>query len=123
MLGSKQTERPCLHCERVRDPRNCENKQCNEWRTWFIDRWESVRKGAMQTYGSRGIPKTAISVGGVRYHHPDSIRRFLEKDPCLQCPWRENLCKEPCATKVLWLSEKEKISELEKRSHREAEEI
>ena len=34
---------PCLHCTRVKDPSNCENKTCKEWQAWFISRWEAMR--------------------------------------------------------------------------------
>ena len=35
---------PCLNCTRVKDPKNCENKNCPVWREWFIRRWEEMRK-------------------------------------------------------------------------------
>ena len=36
---------PCKTCTFVKDPKNCENKNCREWVQWFIDRWEAMRKG------------------------------------------------------------------------------
>lgn len=33
---------PCRTCVRVRDPENCENKRCNEWRRWFLRRWDLI---------------------------------------------------------------------------------
>lgn len=46
LARSNKTERksPCLACTRVKDPEECENKQCKAWRDWFIRRWEEVRK-------------------------------------------------------------------------------
>ena len=34
---------PCTDCERVANPRDCENKLCKDWRTWFICTWEAMR--------------------------------------------------------------------------------
>ena len=30
---------PCQGCKRVACPENCDSKDCNLWRRWFIDRW------------------------------------------------------------------------------------
>ena len=35
---------PCKGCTRVKDPRDCENKSCAEWREWWLKRWEAMRK-------------------------------------------------------------------------------
>lgn len=34
--------KPCDTCKRVRDPKDCENKQCKVWQQWFLDRWKEV---------------------------------------------------------------------------------
>lgn len=34
---------PCLTCSRVKDPGSCENKRCNPWRLWFLDRWAQLQ--------------------------------------------------------------------------------
>lgn len=36
--------KPCDRCTRVRDPENCENKNCVPWRQWYAYRWELLRK-------------------------------------------------------------------------------
>ena len=36
---------PCTDCTRVKDRAGCENKQCKEWRDWFIQKWEELRHG------------------------------------------------------------------------------
>lgn len=44
----EQNERkpsPCLTCTIVKDPVNCENKSCQMWREWFIQRWNELRNG------------------------------------------------------------------------------
>ncbi len=33
---------PCLNCVRVKDPKNCENKQCRQWSNWFVKRWQGI---------------------------------------------------------------------------------
>lgn len=30
---------PCSTCVRVKDPSKCENKQCDQWRKWFVHEW------------------------------------------------------------------------------------
>ena len=37
---------PCLTCNRVADPSDCQNKNCVQWKTWWLDRWEQIRKQA-----------------------------------------------------------------------------
>lgn len=37
-------EYPCKTCTWVKDPESCENKKCQEWIKWFIDRWEDLRR-------------------------------------------------------------------------------
>ena len=38
-------EKPCLTCTRVKNPKNCENKNCQEWREWFIKKWSELHNG------------------------------------------------------------------------------
>lgn len=35
---------PCLTCVKVDDPSDCENKYCPQWRTWWLRRWENLRR-------------------------------------------------------------------------------
>ena len=35
---------PCKTCIRVADPACCEDKNCRQWRQWFIDRWDAMRR-------------------------------------------------------------------------------
>ena len=120
-VGQKQS--PCLSCQRVRDPANCENKLCNEWRSWWIGRWECMRMTVKAIANGRGIQGNPISVGGTKYHHPDRTRDFLLVDPCLQCPWRDGLCQSTCDTKQIWIETKERSNELESGSSRQAEKV
>ena len=93
---------PCLTCTRVKNPQDCENKNCGDWRRWFIARWEATRKlPRLQKELSVPLPDT-IAVGGVQYRHPDSYRDFIGKDPCDSCEFPKDLCKGPCPEKRAW---------------------
>ena len=35
---------PCKGCTRVKDPENCENKRCQAWQEWFLERWAAMQK-------------------------------------------------------------------------------
>ena len=37
-------QKPCDTCTRVKCPADCENKNCEVWRQWWIKRWEKIRK-------------------------------------------------------------------------------
>ena len=104
---------PCLTCQRVRDPKNCENKMCEEWRRWWIGRWDAIREGVAKQAKGAGVQGHPVSVGGTQYHHPERVREFLKMDPCLRCPWRDGLCPNPCDTRKVWLEAKERGNELE----------
>ena len=68
----RKKKSPCATCRRVKDPSNCENKQCKLWQNWFIDRWETMR---------------------------DEIFR---DDPCLRCGMDTDECLEACAARRNW---------------------
>lgn len=40
-----KVEYPCTTCKLVKYPHLCENKCCDVWRKWFIQKWEETRKG------------------------------------------------------------------------------
>ena len=33
---------PCVGCTRVSDPNGCENKNCKDWKGWFLRRWAGI---------------------------------------------------------------------------------
>lgn len=33
------SESPCKTCKRVKNPEACFNKECFDWRKWFIKKW------------------------------------------------------------------------------------
>ena len=73
--SDSMSKSPCETCVIVRDPKNCENKLCQSWQQWFIDRWEALRRQYRQE-----AEIEHFTVGGFRYYHPNAIRRFLEKE-------------------------------------------
>ncbi len=38
----KMCESPCARCTRVRNPDSCENKNCKDWKAWFLRRWAGI---------------------------------------------------------------------------------
>ena len=38
------TEFPCKRCTRVKAPVYCTNKDCQDWRAWFLGWWEAMRE-------------------------------------------------------------------------------
>ena len=104
---------PCRNCTRVRNPVACDNKECQVWRQWFVERWDQMR-----TYPRRAMDQTApvgIRIGGEFYPHPDHIRQYLRHDPCQGCKCPEELCKAPCRFKINWENRiEEEKNELEK---------
>ena len=38
---TENNESPCIACNKVKDPADCENKNCNIWRKWFISKWKT----------------------------------------------------------------------------------
>lgn len=35
---------PCETCTRVKDPEKCRGLKCPIWQTWWLEKWESVRR-------------------------------------------------------------------------------
>ena len=92
---------PCFSCTRVADPRNCENKNCQLWRRWFIARWEAMREGLRQEMEA-APEKVGVIVSGQTYAAPHQVRRYLEEDPCVDCLCPKELCNIPCRLKRNW---------------------
>jgi hypothetical protein len=97
-----QQTSPCLRCTRVKDPRNCENKNCQQWQRWFINRWDSLRACPRQAKEQEVLMPVGISVGGTRYAHPNHTRTYLKNDPCNACRCPKDLCTSPCPSKRAW---------------------
>ena len=123
MEVGKNTGKPCETCQRVRDPKDCENKLCREWRAWFIDRWETMRTNIKHDDCEVSIRADTVSVGGTKYHHPDQVRKFMATNPCLHCIRSNGLCVRTCQVKKTWNEEREKMRELESRSQGEIAQV
>lgn len=93
---------PCYHCTRVRDPQNCENKNCKDWQAWFIDRWESMREYVRKEMEAAPMEKKGVPLGGNRYAHPHRVQEYLSIDPCNGCICQNNICHTPCPVKAAW---------------------
>ncbi len=95
---------PCMRCTRVADPANCENKNCQKWQRWYIDKWEDMRfsvRGAMERVE---ITPAGVCIGGNYYSQPHRVKNYLQKDPCANCLCPRDVCTLPCAVKRSWLA-------------------
>ena len=98
---------PCVRCQRVQDPGQCENKECQQWQQWFVGRWEAMRRQtrvAMEQ--AQGAP-AGTCIGGTYYSLPHQVSAYLGSDPCDGCVCAEGLCTAPCPRKQNWLRAKE----------------
>ena len=92
---------PCVSCTRVENPANCENKNCQVWRQWFIGRWDQLR--AYPRLQQEQPPKPAgVPLGGRHYAAPHQVRAYLETDPCENCCCPKDLCDTPCRVRKDW---------------------
>ena len=92
---------PCGDCTRVRDPRNCDNKDCMLWRQWYIGRWEAMRS-AVRSAMDVAPEKVGAVVSGTHYAAPNQVELYLRTDPCGGCLCPRDLCKSPCAARKNW---------------------
>ena len=93
---------PCLTCTSVRDPANCENKNCARWRTWFIGKWEALRQDHRLRMERTAPALDSVSIGGMPYVLPHRAQDYLQKNPCSDCPCPKNLCTTPCPSRRAW---------------------
>lgn len=93
---------PCLYCVRVKNPRECENKNCKVWQKWFLARWELLRHNICQPAPPAPESPAGVSIGGHTYYHPDHIRQALQAEPCKTCKYPPELCTAPCRVHRSW---------------------
>ena len=117
--------KPCLTCTRVKNPSDCEIKSCKEWRSWFVVRWDAMRKGVFASMQQAPVTEDVIRVGGHKYSHPDRVREYIRSgNPCASCACPKELCDTPCQVRKVWdKRRKEDASELEGRSQGEIEKV
>lgn len=100
---------PCMSCTRVRNPRQCENKECKVWQDWFIGNWNQLRRQprlAMEQVKTRPM---GVNIGGTYYAQPHRVRRYLDEDPCKGCLCPRDLCVVPCKRKRQWNQVREDV--------------
>lgn len=44
----KNRQSPCERCSRVHNPDVCENKNCKDWKKWFLHRWAEIHRYGKQ---------------------------------------------------------------------------
>lgn len=98
---------PCLSCNRVRNPENCENKRCNYWQAWFLRRWALIHSYPRRMHERPCGDRPGVSVGGNRYMPPHQVREYLVSDPCGSCRSTRDLCGQPCRVRRTWTEERE----------------
>lgn len=108
-MKSNLNSSPCLTCTSVRDPGNCENKNCARWRSWFIGKWEHIRQFPRMQMETASPNMGSVNIGGMPYVLPHRVRDYLQKDPCSQCACPKNLCGTPCPTRKAWDSMKSEV--------------
>lgn len=93
---------PCMHCAKVPEPRQCENKECKLWRQWFVEKWNAMR--AVPRLEQEKLPRQpeGVCIGGNFYAPPHRVNSYLQKDPCKGCLCPRDLCVIPCRVKRDW---------------------
>lgn len=109
MKMRNEMDSPCLTCCRVKNPGECENKNCRQWRSWFLESWDRARNlPSLQ----RQLKKPGIgteTIGGTAYGYPHRIREYLAQDPCMSCPFPKEYCYSPCPAKRNWIEIKKEL--------------
>ena len=100
---------PCLTCTRVKNPQSCENKACKEWQSWFVDRWDSMRRYVRDEIRKAPLEESGIPLGGHKYAAPHLVRKYLQVNPCTRCRIPADLCSTPCHRKEIWQSARDEV--------------
>ena len=97
-------KKPCVSCDRVVDPANCDNKDCKAWRQWYIATWDDMRRAPRVNMEQVATVPEGTVIGGVRYALPHRVHDYLRNDPCSNCLCPRDLCTIPCRIKREWKS-------------------
>lgn len=100
---------PCLSCTLVADPRDCDNKNCQPWRKWFLHRWEQIHNYPRAHMEHAELKPVGVNVGGTHYAAPHQTRQYLNNDPCQACLCPKDLCSSPCRVKRAWEEAKQEV--------------
>lgn len=93
---------PCMRCERVKDPRECTDKDCVQWRRYFLQSWEGMRREVREQARALPTAPEGVNIGGTHYAPPHRVKGYLQTDPCKGCVCPQGLCLLPCARKRRW---------------------
>ena len=100
---------PCMRCTRVANPRDCDNKDCKVWRSWFVEKWDALRAQPRLEIERKEKVMEGVVIGGVRYAMPHRVKDYLRKDPCDGCVCPRDLCVLPCRVKRDWLQARQDV--------------
>ncbi len=106
----RKRESPCLTCTRVKNPSDCENKNCRVWRAWFTESWERVRMNPRLQKEKDRSGLEGVTICGRTYLLPDKVRQYLKTSPCKTCPMPEYLCTSPCPAYRTWQETRKEVS-------------
>ncbi len=109
MMETNKHTSPCLSCTRVKNPADCENKNCKLWRQWFTSQWDALRSDPRLQMEAGNAGLEGVSIGGTTYVLPDRLREYLQKNPCRQC-FCKDLCTSPCPARRAWEDVKKEVS-------------
>lgn len=101
---------PCLTCTRVKNPGDCENKNCRVWRAWFTASWDRARMHPRLQMEKDRSGLEGVSICGTTYILPDRVREYLQNSPCKTCPMPMELCTSPCPAYRTWQETRKEVS-------------
>lgn len=100
---------PCARCTKVSDPRSCDNKDCRQWRKWFLEKWDAMRVAPRLQMEKTPKQLEGVCIGGKYYALPHRVDHYLHTDPCDGCLCPKDLCVLPCRVKRDWQAAREDV--------------
>ncbi len=104
------TKSPCLTCTRVKNPADCENKNCRVWRAWFAESWDRARMNPRLQREKDRSGLEGVTICGRTYLLPDKVREYLKVSPCKTCPMPAELCTSPCPAYRTWQETRKEVA-------------
>lgn len=101
--------KPCNSCTKVANPCLCDNKHCDQWQQWFIQKWNTMRVAPRLEIEKRPRETEGVCVGGRYYALPHRVDSYLHTDPCTGCQCPRDLCVIPCRVKRDWLAARKTV--------------
>ena len=96
-MAKKVEQSPCLTCGK--DDGRCGG--CPAWRSWWIARWDRMRRRERRKMEKVQVREVGIRVGGRMYSHPEEVRKYMKTPPCDSCGYQD-ICEKPCPLKKIW---------------------